>query len=76
MDAQIVKHVNLELRRLADKLPTGPDHLFGFNCECGCGQRLPLTAAEYDWNDGAWADGHEPQPGYPRPRSTTRSSLS
>jgi hypothetical protein len=65
MHAEIVKHVNLELRRLADQLPTVPDHRFGFNCECGCGQRVALTAAEYDWHEGAWADRHEPKQGYP-----------
>jgi hypothetical protein len=58
MDALIVRHVNLELRRLAGELPADPDHRFGFNCECGCGHRVPLTAAEYDQNNGAWAEGH------------------
>lgn len=59
MDAGMVRTVNVELRRLADSL-TDPNHLFGFGCECGCGQKVFLTGKEYDARGGAWTEGHQP----------------
>jgi hypothetical protein len=59
MDAGMVRAVNVELRRLADSL-ANPDHLYGFGCECGCSQKVFLTAKEYDAGSGAWAEGHKP----------------
>jgi hypothetical protein len=41
-------------------LPEGTDSRFGFSCECGCGELVPLTAATFDAN-GGWVDGHKPK---------------
>lgn len=35
-------------------------HLIGFFCECGCGQLVALTRADYEANGGAWLEGHGP----------------
>lgn len=33
-------------------------HEYGFLCECGCGETVPLVLADYDEQGGAWLDGH------------------
>ena len=61
LDPVRVKALNQQIRQLADRLPGARDesHKYGFACECGCGKIVALSAAEFDGNGGAWADGHE-----------------
>ena len=58
VDIGIAKALNQQIRRLADMLPGGLDHLYGFSCECGCGKTFQLSAAEFDRQEGAWLNGH------------------
>jgi hypothetical protein len=57
-----VKALNNQIRLLAERLPgkDDPNHKYGFSCECGCGQIVPLSTAEFDREGGAWAEGHRP----------------
>ena len=50
--------LNVQIRRIADMLPGGLEHVYGFSCECGCGQTFQLSAADFDHQGGAWLDGH------------------
>ena len=61
MDTGIARALNMQIRRLADMLPGGLEHLYGFSCECGCGETLELSAAEFDHQGGAWLSGHSPR---------------
>jgi hypothetical protein len=54
--------LNMQIRRLAELLPGGLEHEYGFSCECGCGQIARLSAAEFDRGGGAWLDGHADDP--------------
>ncbi|HZT84759.1 MAG TPA: hypothetical protein VE984_04990 [Gaiellaceae bacterium] len=54
-----VRGWNGQVRRLADMFPAGVYHIYGFACECGCGQIVAMTAAAFDAT-GAWVDGHKP----------------
>jgi hypothetical protein len=40
--------VNAQQRRVIEALPHDPDHSTQFFCECGCGDAVLLTIAEYD----------------------------
>ena len=59
VDIGIARALNMQIRRLADMLPGGLEHVYGFSCECGCGETLQLPAAEFDHQGGAWLDGHK-----------------
>lgn len=48
----------MQIRRLAEMLPGGREHVYGFSCECGCGETLQVSAADFDLEGGAWLDGH------------------
>jgi hypothetical protein len=50
--------LNVQIRRLAEMLPGGAEHEYGFTCECGCGEIVPISAAEFDSDGGAWLAGH------------------
>jgi hypothetical protein len=50
--------LNVQIRRLADLLPGGVEHEYGFTCECGCDEIVPISAAQFDSDGGAWLDGH------------------
>jgi hypothetical protein len=49
----------MQIRRLAEMLPGGLEHEYGFSCECGCGETFQRSAAEFDLGGGAWLDGHK-----------------
>jgi hypothetical protein len=49
----------MQIARLADMLPGGHEHAYGFSCECGCGEIVSITADEYE-RGGAWVEGHDP----------------
>ena len=59
MELGAITKWNEEVRRLADMLPESADTRFGFLCQCGCGEMVPLTAATFDAH-GGWVDGHKP----------------
>jgi hypothetical protein len=58
VDIGIAKALNMQIRRLAEMLPGGREHVYGFSCECGCGETLQVSAADFDLEGGAWLDGH------------------
>lgn len=58
METGIARALNMQIRRLAELLPGGLEHVYGFTCECGCGETLRLSAAELDAQGGAWLHGH------------------
>ena len=49
--------LNEQIVRVAKTLPADSQHTYGFSCECGCGEVIPLTLTEYE-KHGAWVDGH------------------
>jgi hypothetical protein len=59
VDIGIARALNMQIRRLADMLPGGLEHVYGFSCECGCGETFQRSAAEFDHQGGAWLDGHK-----------------
>ena len=56
----LARVLNEQIALLALKLPPDEDHKYGFTCECGCGDIVPLTLAGLRESDGAWLDGHRP----------------
>jgi hypothetical protein len=54
----MAKALNMQIRRLAEMLPGGLEHLYGFSCECGCAETFQLSATEFDHQRGAWLEGH------------------
>jgi hypothetical protein len=52
------KALNMQICRLAEMLPGGLEHEYGFSCECGCGETVSLFAADVDLSGGAWLKGH------------------
>jgi hypothetical protein len=40
--------VNAQIRRVIERLPHDAGHSLQFFCECGCGEAVLLTIAEYD----------------------------
>jgi len=58
VDSEKARALNMQIRRLADMLPGGLEHVYGFSCECGCGETCQGSAAEFDHQGGAWLDGH------------------
>jgi hypothetical protein len=61
--------VNKQIRRLAEMLPGGLEHEYGFSCECGCGETVLLSVAEVDLTGGAWLKGHREHAASPSSRS-------
>jgi hypothetical protein len=59
VESEDIRDWNERVRRLADMLPESAGTRFGFICQCGCGEVVPLTAATFD-ADGGWVDGHRP----------------
>lgn len=59
LNQDAVRALNLQIRRLAELLPGGLEHAYGFSCECGCGEIVRLSATEFDHQGGAWLDGHK-----------------
>ena len=55
-----LRKLNEQIRILIRWLPRDADHPFGFVCECGCGERMKLTADEYDTlgSNPVYAAGH------------------
>ena len=62
LDLERVKALNQQIRHMAGLLPGAkdPNHVYGFSCECGCGRIVAISAAEFDLQGGAWAEGHRP----------------
>lgn len=62
LDPARVRALNQQIRHLADLLPGGQDpaHVYGFSCECGCGETVPMNSADFDREGGAWAVAHKP----------------
>jgi hypothetical protein len=58
VDIGIARALNMQIRLLADMLPGGVEHVYGFSCECGCGETFQLSAAEFDHQGGAWLYDH------------------
>jgi hypothetical protein len=58
VDIGIARALNMQIRRIADMLPGGLEHEYGFSCECGCGGIARRPAAAFDSEGGAWLDGH------------------
>jgi hypothetical protein len=60
--AEAAKSFNNQLRVTAVAVAgaSADGHPYGFLCECGCGETVMLTLAEYDEQGGAWLDGHKP----------------
>jgi hypothetical protein len=58
--AQPERLVNAQLRRAIEPLPQARSHSLQFFCECGCGDVVLLTIAEYDALDGnpVYRPGH------------------
>jgi hypothetical protein len=54
--------LNVQIRRIAEMLPGGLEHEYGFTCECGCGEIVRLSGTDLDPERGAWLDGHNPRP--------------
>jgi hypothetical protein len=59
VESEDIREWNERVRRLADMLTESADTRFGFICQCGCGEVVPLTAATFD-ADGGWVEGHKP----------------
>ena len=58
MDIGIARALNMQIRRLAEMLPGGLEHEYGFSCECGCNEIVRLSAPCFDRQGGAWLGGH------------------
>jgi hypothetical protein len=56
---ELARVLNEQIELLALKLPADDDHKYGFTCECGCGEIVPLTVAALREADGAWFDSHK-----------------
>jgi hypothetical protein len=52
------KALNMQICRLAEMLPGGLEHEYGFSCECGCGEIVSLSAANVSLKGGAWLKDH------------------
>ena len=61
MDPKIARELNQQIRLIAERLPGGVGHKYGFSCEDGCEGIVPLSLAEYDAAGGAWLEGHKPR---------------
>jgi hypothetical protein len=59
VDGGVARALNAQIRRVAEMLPGGLEHEYGFSCECGCGEILRLSAADLERKSGAWLDGHQ-----------------
>jgi len=59
LDVGTARALNMQIRRLADMLPGGLEHEYGFSCECGCRGIVRLPATEFDREHGAWLEGHQ-----------------
>jgi hypothetical protein len=64
VDIGIARALNMQIRRLADMLPGGLEHIYGFSCECGCGETCRRSAVEFDHQRGARLDGHGDGPNH------------
>ncbi len=62
VDGGGARALNVQIRRVAEMLPGGLEHEYGFTCECGCGETVRLSAEDLDRKSGAWLDGHQPRP--------------
>ena len=63
--------VNAQLRRVLEPLPQARSRSLQFFCECGCGEVVLLTIAEYDALNG------EPlyRPGHPLAAPTPQPAM-
>jgi hypothetical protein len=62
VDGGVARALNVQIRRVAEMLPGGLEHEYGFSCECGCGEIVRLCAADLERKSGAWLDGHQAPP--------------
>jgi hypothetical protein len=56
----LARRLNEQIVRVAEMLPGRTEHEYGFSCECGCGETVPLSLAKFV-ESGAWVAGHEPK---------------
>lgn len=57
---EAARNANAQLRRVIERLPHDSGHSIRFLCECGCGDAVLLTIAEYDALNGRplYRSGH------------------
>jgi len=48
----------MQILRIAGMLNGGLTHEYGFTCQCGCGEMVQLSVADFKLANGAWLDGH------------------
>jgi hypothetical protein len=58
--AGLARRLNEQIVRVAEMLPAGTEHEYGFTCECGCGETVTLNLSTFV-DGGAWAGGHKPR---------------
>ena len=55
VDGGGARALNVQIRRVAEMLPGGLEHEYGFTCECGCGETVRLSAEDLDRKSGGVA---------------------
>jgi hypothetical protein len=58
--AEPARKLNMQVRKIIERLPHDDDYSLDFFCECGCCEPVRLTIAEYDALEGkpAYLAGH------------------
>jgi hypothetical protein len=58
--AGLARKLNEQIARVAELLPAGTEHEYGFTCECGCDETITLRPSTFG-EGGAWVAGHKPK---------------
>jgi hypothetical protein len=58
--AGLARRLNEQIVRVAEMLPAGTEHEYGFACECGCDETVLLSLSTFV-EGGAWVAGHKPK---------------
>jgi hypothetical protein len=56
----LARRLNEQIVCVAEMLPGGTEHEYGFTCECGCDETITLSLSTFV-EDGAWVAGHQPK---------------
>jgi hypothetical protein len=56
----LARRLNEQIVCVAEMLPAGTEHDYGFTCECGCGETVTLSLVNFV-EGGAWVVGHKPR---------------